>query len=204
MKHKLLTVGILLIFVLSGCSRKKAVDPILPLTKITMDPEREVVYEATRQAWLAVNPVPVLTGQPDQIQPVQPVNPDGQTGSLEAEGTVTPKGFYQLQPGETPKCIARRADVDWLKLYSMNNISFENEKDIQPGTILIIPQNSVWSDKHGPRASADHPTDYTVQAGDTLNSIACIYGDISPEDIALANGLTDPSQVFAGQVLKIP
>jgi LysM repeat protein len=86
----------------------------------------------------------------------------------------------------------------------MNNISFENENDIQPGTVLVIPQNSVWNEKHGPRASLPHPTDYNVQAGDTLNSIACQFGDVTPEQIALENGITSQEQLIPGLSLHIP
>jgi LysM repeat protein len=44
---------------------------------------------------------------------------------------------------------------------------------------------------------------YTVQSGDTLNSIAQRYGTTSAA-ITSANDLTNPSQIYAGQKLKIP
>jgi nucleoid-associated protein YgaU len=191
---------LILVLTMTACGANKTPEPIQPLTKITMDPDREVIYEATRQAWLAMNPVP-LSAQttPGLSDPVQ--NPDA---PAEPIGTPLPQGFYQLKPGETVKCIARRLDIDWLKLYSMNNISFENESTIQPGTVLILPQNAPWNSNHGPRASAEHPVNYSVQAGDTLNSIACIYGDVTPEQIALANKLTSADQLIPGLNIKIP
>lgn len=44
---------------------------------------------------------------------------------------------------------------------------------------------------------------YTVQAGDTLQSIAEALG-ISPVDLQQANGITDPNLLSVGQVLEVP
>ena len=44
---------------------------------------------------------------------------------------------------------------------------------------------------------------YTVQPGDSLYRIAQIYG-LTVEQIASANGITNPSRIFPGQVLVIP
>lgn len=44
---------------------------------------------------------------------------------------------------------------------------------------------------------------HTVAAGETLYKIARSYG-VSPREIQQANGITDPTQLRIGQVLKIP
>ncbi|MER3457855.1 MAG: N-acetylmuramoyl-L-alanine amidase, partial [Chloroflexota bacterium] len=44
---------------------------------------------------------------------------------------------------------------------------------------------------------------YTVQPGDTLFSIALSFG-LTVEELAQANQITDPSTIYAGQVLIIP
>ena len=44
---------------------------------------------------------------------------------------------------------------------------------------------------------------YTVQSGDTLSSIAEIFGT-SVEAIAQANGIPNPDLIFAGQTLCVP
>jgi len=44
---------------------------------------------------------------------------------------------------------------------------------------------------------------HTVQRGDTLSSIARTYGT-TWQAIAQANGISNPSQIYAGQRLKVP
>ena len=43
---------------------------------------------------------------------------------------------------------------------------------------------------------------YTVQKGDTLSAIAKKYGT-TYQEIAKANGISDPNKIYAGQTLKI-
>lgn len=53
------------------------------------------------------------------------------------------------------------------------------------------------------RAYADgRPTTYTIQKGDTLYSIALDYG-LDYKDIAKWNGISDPSVISIGQVLRL-
>jgi len=51
-------------------------------------------------------------------------------------------------------------------------------------------------------ASAQEKT-HTVQPGETLGSIARLYG-VTIEQLAFANGIANPNLIFAGQVLRIP
>ena len=44
---------------------------------------------------------------------------------------------------------------------------------------------------------------HTVARGETLNSIARLYG-LSVQVIASANGINNPNRIYAGQVLRIP
>src|SRR4051812_20602956 len=56
----------------------------------------------------------------------------------------------------------------------------------------------------GPLAvAANADSTYTVQAGDTLSSIAARYGT-TVDAIVTANALPSRSTIYAGQVLKIP
>ena len=54
-----------------------------------------------------------------------------------------------------------------------------------------------------PGASAVATQTYKVKTGDTLVGIAAKFGT-TPKAIATLNGITDPTSLHAGQVLKIP
>ena len=110
-----------------------------------------------------------------------------------------PPATYTLQPGEFIYCIARRFDVNPVDLLALNGLS--EYTVLQPGITLRIPTSSSWP---GDRSLINHPGNYTVRADDTIYKIACAYGDVSPDMIALQNGLTAPYTLTAGQILVIP
>ena len=107
---------------------------------------------------------------------------------------------YTLQQGEFPFCIARRFNVDAGDLLSINGLNMNSHP--AAGTVLTIPQSSTWSS--GPRALIPHPTTYTVNAGDSIYSIACTFGDVDPNAIIYANALQSPYTLSSGQTLNIP
>jgi LysM repeat protein len=115
--------------------------------------------------------------------------------------TATPgrPATYTLKQGEFPYCIARRFNVDPNDLLSLNGLS-EGEV-LQPGTVLKIPQTSSFP---GDRALNLHPAQYTVRVNDTIYSIACYFGDVSPDAIAAANNLTLTTPLATGKILNIP
>ena len=107
---------------------------------------------------------------------------------------------YTMQNGEFLYCIARRFDVDPDQLIKLNGLS---DGVLYPTPMLIkIPQTGVFP---GNRVLTNHPTIYTVRSSDeTINGIACIFGDVYPEDIALLNGLPLNVKLKFGQALQIP
>lgn len=107
---------------------------------------------------------------------------------------------YTLQKGEFPYCIARRFNVDPAELLRINGMT--SGSIYYAGMTLKIPQSG--RPFPGNRSLRPHPTTYTVQAGDTIYSIACLFGDVSPEAIAYVNGLTPPYRLTPGMVLNIP
>lgn len=107
---------------------------------------------------------------------------------------------YTLQAGEFPYCIARRFNVDPEQLLSVNGLS--DGQTLYPGKVLTIPQTGTFP---GNRMLRNHPTTYTVaSSGETLNSVACTFGDVDPSAIASANGLSVGAALTAGQQLSIP
>jgi LysM repeat protein len=68
--------------------------------------------------------------------------------------------------------------------------------------VLKIPQTG--NPFPAGRSLRAHPTNYTVSSGDTIYSIACLFGAVDPYAIATANGLSSPYTLTAGQSLYIP
>lgn len=113
---------------------------------------------------------------------------------------VTRPATYTLQSGEFPYCIARRFNVNPDDLLSVNGIT--DGGVFYPGRTLTIPQTGSWP---GDRALHSHPDTYTVDSADTtIYGVACYYGDVLPQTIASANGLTLSSALTVGQRLTIP
>ena len=145
--------------------------------------------------------------QPEVEQPTaEPVEPT-QAPEEKPEATPVPEKEYSvpknytLQKGEFPYCLARRFDISPGALLSANGLN--NSSVTYPGQTLKIPQDAKSFDA-GKRALKSHPTDYTVQAGDTVYSIACLFGDVDPRAIEDHNGLEGAYTIKVGQVLKIP
>lgn len=106
---------------------------------------------------------------------------------------------YTLQQGEFVYCLARRFDVNPDQILSLNGLS--DGTTIYPGTVLKIPQSGSFP---GTRALRNHPTTFTASAGDTLYSVACEFGDVDPQSIATANGLSLSTTLSSGQTISIP
>ena len=107
---------------------------------------------------------------------------------------------YTLQKGEFPYCIARRFDVNPNELLRVNNI--QPGSTLQEGITLSMPKSDRTYP--GERTLRQHPTTYNVQNGDTIYSIACLYGDVDPNAIASVNNLATPYELSTGQELQIP
>lgn len=116
--------------------------------------------------------------------------------------TATPglPATYTLQKGEFPFCIARRFDVNPTEMLQLSGLPVA--QTYPQGTVLRIPQKG--SQFPGNRTLRAHPTTYTVQTGDTIYSIACLFGDVDPAAIAFVNNLTKPYQLTPGQTISIP
>ena len=116
---------------------------------------------------------------------------------------VVPSGrptTYTLQSGEWPFCIARRFNLNPDDLAALNGL--HDSQVVQPGLVLQIPQTGTFP---GARAWHNHPATFTVDSStDTLYSIACYYGDVYPETLAQANGLSLNAALTAGQKITVP
>lgn len=144
------------------------------------------------QGTLAVTPTPttplVITATPTLIPTSAP------TPALTIPTT------YALEKGEFPYCIARRFDIDINALLRANNLSKEGL--YKEGLTLTIPKNAASF--VGNRSLRSHPTTYTVTSDDTFYRIACKFGDVFPEEIASANGMTLKDDLTIGASIQIP
>lgn len=107
---------------------------------------------------------------------------------------------HTVQKGEFVYCLARRFNVNPSELLSVNGLS--ETSTIPEGAVLRIPQTG--NAFPGERVLKEHPTTYTVKANDTIYSIACLFGDVDPNAIAIANGLEAPYRLSSGQTIHIP
>jgi len=107
--------------------------------------------------------------------------------------------IYIVQPGDTLSRIAARFNTTVATLAQLNGIA--NPNSIRYGQRLIISGANP-----APAPTPVPPpvtTTYVVQPGDTLFRIAVRF-NVSINQLAQANGISDPNRVFVGQVLVIP
>ncbi len=118
--------------------------------------------------------------------------------------TATPQTTsYQVQVGDTLGAIATRFNTSIQELAQLNGIV--NPDRILLGQVLRIPTAPVVvSATAVPAATAipNVPQTYTVQAGDTLFRISVQFSVNIAQLISL-NGITNPNQIFVGQVLRL-
>jgi LysM repeat protein len=100
-----------------------------------------------------------------------------------------PVQTHVVQQGETAAGLAARYGVPLPQLVEANNL---RSLVLTPGTTLIIP---------APAGQAGQI--HLVRRWETLPQIAARYG-VSVPDIMLANGLSRPGALYAGQRLLIP
>jgi len=138
--------------------------------------------------------VPQATLPPQQVLPT--------AGPVIIAPSATPglPSSYTLQKSEFPYCIARRFNVDPGELLRMNGLT--SYSVYYGGMVLRIPQSGRTFP--GDRSLRPHPATYTVRPGDTLFSIACIYGDVDPAAIAYVNNIPVNTRLEIGQSLNIP
>lgn len=151
----------------------------------------DTLYSIALRCGTTVGDLVALNGlsSPDQIQAGQVLKIRGAAGPVGS-------GQYVVRAGDTMFSVAQRFGVTVEALGQMNGIS--SPWVIRTGQVLAIPSGAS-----GAGAGAVQGNAYTVQAGDTLFSIATRYG-VTVDAIAAANGLANPEQIAVGQILIIP
>jgi LysM repeat protein len=118
--------------------------------------------------------------------------------------------IHTVQPGENLYRIGLLYGVTWQAIVQANGLA---STVIYVGQQLVIP---IEGPEPTPEPVAPNPTpvpadpapppaasSYTVQRGDTLSAIAQRFG-LTVAELASANGLANPSLIYAGQILILP
>ncbi len=100
--------------------------------------------------------------------------------------------IHVVQRGETLYRIAQEYGVTVHDLALMNGIV--NSGNIRVGQRILVPNGEV------PEATV--PLSHTVQAGETLQSIANFY-HVSIDELVAMNEISNPSAIYVGQVLRL-
>lgn len=203
---------------LIGCTRSASTPPVTPATGGTPGAQdwQEATLEAVRafmqtQTEMARQGIGGGEGMTPVAStgwtPVAPVGtPQATSGTPIVITTTTPlptavrPTTYTLQGGEYPYCIARRFNVDPGELMAINGLA--GGTPTYPGQVLRIPQTG--SPFPAQRALRSHPATYTVQSGDTIYSVGCLFGDVDPMAIASVNQLSAPYTLTPGRTINIP
>jgi LysM repeat protein len=201
MRWKVWVIGALLVLLslavaLGGCERAKP----------SPTPTKEA--SPTRAAGTPASPTgvtpagsPVSSPQPSASATEAPLA--GATATaIPSEPTPTPQETTPSVPaegvehvvawGETINIIAARYGVSVEDIVAANNLS--DPDLIRAGDVLIIPGASV---------PTPEPGVHIVRQGETLQSIASMYGT-TVEAIAVANGIVNENYIWVGQRLIIP
>lgn len=169
------------------------------------------------------NPDQISVGQILLIPTAIPPTPDGNlrpTVTLyptdgptpdPAVATPVPPWYtiYVVQVGDTLDEIAREQGTTVQALVELNDIA--DASRIDPGQEIKIPSpypTPTLTPTITPQPTFTplptlFPVTYTVQAGDTVFTIAALYG-VSAVELAQVNGIVDYENLTVGQVLTIP
>jgi LysM repeat protein len=120
---------------------------------------------------------------------------------------------YVVQPGDTLASIGRQFCTTWQEIYNLNRATIgPNPNAVWPGMVLQVPNecggqpSSCSAVDHGPTQHARGVIQgnvYTVAFGDTVFSVSRRFG-LTVDQLAAANGLTNPNRIYGGQTLIIP
>ncbi len=155
-----------------------------------------------------------------RFTPTRPGTPVA--GALQSEkvADVTPASTYVVRPGDSLWSIAKKHKLTVADLTAANGIAAN--ANLQPGKKLVIPAKSgVVAAPAAAAAPAPAPAKSTrpakaaspkpgvegvrhvVKPGESLSVIARNYG-VRQSEIALANGISDPTRLQAGTEIVIP
>ncbi len=145
-----------------------------------------------------------------------------------ASAPVVAGQTIDVQPGDSLYAISKRHNVSIAALMDLNGLK---SASLRPGQKIVLPANArrpiakapaaspatavgqapaaapIASVPHAAPVAAAAPTDwdgsYTVKAGESLYGIARAH-KVQVAELQRVNGITDPSKMRPGMVLKVP
>jgi hypothetical protein len=152
-----------------------------------------------------------------RFTPTRPGTPAASALEAAPMANVTPATTYVVVKNDNLSTIAKKNHLTVAELAATNNIKVG--QSLRLGQKLIIPgeapaPGAMPSPATAPAKAATPPANaavkpagdsvsYTVKMGESLGAIARKYG-VRQGDIAVANNITDPQKITAGQILTIP
>ncbi|MCC6904699.1 MAG: LysM peptidoglycan-binding domain-containing protein [Anaerolineae bacterium] len=144
--------------------------------------------------------LPTVAGLPTALPTVAPAaaTPVPATPSAaETGGGGACPSSYTVKAGDNLFRIALQYDLEVADIASANGIT--NTASLSVGQVLRLPGCTGATSGAGTAGGTTH----TVAAGETLYRIALRYG-LTYQELASYNGITDPTAISIGQVLRIP
>ena len=140
----------------------------------------------------------ILPGQALSLGNTTPVSKP--TTTTLVSNTSGANGTYTVKAGDTLYSISRRFGMSLSQLVSANGIS--TSSIIQPGETLRVVGGEATSSVVRTNTTVTSGGHYTVQAGDTLYSIARRNG-MNLSSLLSLNGLSQSSTIYPGQRLTL-
>jgi putative chitinase len=153
--------------------------------------EEEEEEEATEEATATATPEPT-TAPTTAAETPAPTSAPTVTPAPPVSGATT----HIVQPGENMFRIALRYGTTVDAIAQANGIA--NPQLVYVGQQLTIPSTAGQ-----PAQPPSGGTTYVVQPGDNLFRIALRY-NMSHLTLAQYNGIANPSNIYVGQVIRIP
>lgn len=195
-----------------------------PLAQRTPPSEAPENYRVVGRQYKMPPPVPQLAEPPPQ-------SATGPNAPFRQPAPDTAGGAIDVQPGETLYSIGRRHGVSVAAIKDANGLSSDA---VRPGQRLVMPAGPADNRApfgKAPPSSEDRTVvaratplpapqappslaaagdaqpgwegRYTMRNGDSLTGIA-IRHRVTVDELMRANGITDPTKVWAGAILNVP
>lgn len=161
-------------------------------------------------------PTPTITPSPTNTNTPSPTSTETPTPTITFTPTFSAPFTYTVQDGDYLQLIVEKfnlGDNAIPLIMLLNPFNPETGIGIDPTTQIVIPGQVILLPYPGmplPTATTIPPDlrpgtliDYVVQSGDSLAGIANLFNS-TVEAISTQNSITNPNELFVGQLLKIP